>query len=576
VAKLSEALSYDKITSQFSELESERSEWFAEWQSISNYLVPGRGIYQSSTKPKKRKLTSPRVINPIAEDALYVLTSGMHSGLTSPSLPWFRLEWADPRLNEMEMLVAWLQECERRLFDAFHASNFYSVINSFYIEYTAFGTGSMYMGSDTDDDYVPFRFELLTAGEYAFATDYRNRPTVFMRPIFMSPKQVVEKYEDTVSDDLKRKVEKNEAGVTEVDFTILEAIFKESFDKNRPYTRVAYETTTSSVKQSKVNVNTKPLVHDGFYEFPYPTARWNTIGSDIYGIGPGSRALPDIRRLQEMEKSFLMGTHKAVDPPLYGPARLRGKLNSLPGGYNYYSNPAEVVTELHPGRLDFAGVSAAIERVEQRLRRIFFNDVFLTANRDPNATPYKATEVLERRQEKMLRLGPIIERLQNEFLQPIIERGFNIMLRKDMFPELPPDLAQYLDQGYNISMISPLAVAQRSVALDSITSFLSFIGQAAQFDQSIMDNVNVDEAARTMARISGVQYGVLRSQDEVKKIRNDRSKAMAAEKQKQEQIQNAMLQSQLNKEQAEAQKIQSEAGMNLVEGIGTAQEGGLM
>lgn len=570
---MKDAYSYSKVTAQFADLEDERSEWEAEWRQISDFLLPGRGVYQTYSKPRKRKLTSHRVINTIAEDSLYVLTSGMHGGLTSPSRPWFDLEWMEENLEGFEPLKAWLEDCTQRLHTALQRSNFYSIINSFYIEYAGFGTGCTFVGEDTGDDNLPFEFQLLTAGEYVFSVGAHGKPAVFMRPIFMTPRQMVELFPKTVSKGTKDTVKNNQAGADRADHTVLECIYKEPY-QDKPYTQIYYELTSQGGRQAGQNDAKKPLKVAGFYEFPYPLARWGTIGSDIYGIGPGSRALPDIKRLQEMEKAFLMATHKGINPPLNAPARMRGKLNTLPGGYNYYANPAEQVSEIYRVDFNYQGVGMAVERVEDRIRRNFFNDIFLTAARDPNASPLKATQVNVQEQEKMLRLGPVIERLQFEYLSPLIERCFNIMLRKGLMAELPPDLAQ-LAGDYKIALISPLATAQRSVALQGINSFMGFLGNAAQFDQSILDNVNPDAAAREYADITGIRLGVLRPQEEVEDIRRRRAEAAAAEKQKQEQMAMMGMQAELSQKRAETQKTQSEAGLNMAEGQQVAQEMGM-
>jgi len=227
---------------------------------------------------------------------------------------------------------------------------------------------------------------------------------------------------------------------------------------------------------------------------------------------------------------------------------MKGKLNTLPGGYNYYSNPQETVNELYQIRFDYQGVGGAVERVEQRIQRNFFNDIFLTAARDPNATPYKATEVNAREQEKMLRLGPVIERLQHEFLQPLIERCFNIMQRKGKFQDLPPELAQ-MAQEYNISLVSPLATAQRMVAIQGINTFMGFVGNMMQFDQSIADNVDMDEATREVGDISGIRMGILRTQKDVEARR----------------MQKAELSSRMNVEQSTARKNEADAAVSQLE-----------
>ena len=565
-------MSYDfaKAHGTYTELVNEQSEWMAEWRQISEYLLPGRGIYSQTSRPAKRRLTSPKVINNVAEDALYVLTSGMHGGLTSPSREWFRLEWTDARLEKVEPLKMWLQECQKRLHSGLQRSNFYSIINSFYIEYAGFGTGSTYVGHDTYDDDIPFRFELMTSGEYCVTFGPDGKPNQYFRVIFCSPRTLVERFGAKAPKEHRDQVRDAKEGVDSVDLTLLECVTKETYQK-MPFTRRIF---LLQGPPGTRNTLAEPIDIGGFDEFPYPVARWGTIGSDTYGIGPGSRALPDIKRLQEMEKAFLMATHKAINPPLNAPARMRGKLNTLPGGYNYYANPNETVNEIYQVRFDYQGVGSAVERVEQRLQRTFFNDIFLTAARDPNATPYKATEVNAREQEKMLRLGPVIERLQHEFLQPLIERCFNIMLRKDLMPELDPALAEMAGE-YKISLISPLATAQRSVALQGINSFLAFIGQAAQFDQSILDNVDVDEAAREYADITGVRLGILRPMDKIKQIRDQRQQQMAQQQAKEEQAAVAQIGSQVSADRAMAQKTQAEAGLTQIESQKAAMELGM-
>ncbi len=556
-------LGYSKVMAAGADMRSERSEWEADWRMVSEFLLPGRGIYQTYSKPRKRNLTNKKVINTTGEDALYVLTSGMHSGLTSPSRPWFKLEWADENLQNFEPLKAWLQDCEERLHGALHQSNFYSIINSFYIEYAGFGTGSMYVGEDTGTDQTPFRFELLTAGEYSFATGAHGKAEVFFRTLYKTPRQVVEQFPKTVSIETLKLVEENDPGIDVATIVLVQYVTRRRHG-NKAFTSVMYEVSSSygsgnyPGQQASTGLQV-PLEIKGFYEFPYPVARWGTIGSDVYGIGPGSRALPHIRRLQEMEKAFLMATHKTIAPPVNAPARMRGKLNTMPGGRNYYANPSEVVSEIYNVRFDFAGVSAAIERVEERIQRNFFNDIFLTASRDPNASPLKATQVNVQEQEKMLRLGPVIERLQHEFLQPVLERCFNIMLRKDLFQELPPELAE-MAGDYSISMISPLATAQRASAMQGINTFMGSIGQYAQFDPTIMDNVDPNEAVREIGDIAGVKMGIIRPQEDVDKIRQDRAKREAAKKKAQQQAEVAQMQSGIDTQDAATRKTSAEAG----------------
>lgn len=567
-----EALKSEKVFRSERELRDERSEWEAEWRQINENLLPGRGIFQTYSSPRKRKLTNSNIVNSIAEDSLYFLTANMHGRLTSPTMPWFKLKWADESLNGVAPLVAWLQNSEKLLHSALHESNFYSMINSFYVEYAGFGTACTYVGEDTGSDFIPFRFELLTAGEFAFAMDLTGTPNPFTRTIFMSQRRLVEHFPETASEEVRRNVSENREGIDKVDVTVLEYILRESF-KGKKFTRVYYEIKSPN-RVSREHTQT-PLDVDGFYEFPYPSARWGTIGSDTYGIGPGSRALPDIKRLQEMEKSFLMATHKAINPPVNAPSRMKGKVTTLPGGVNYYSNPNEKIGSIYERQLyDYQGVESAVQRVEQRIQRNFYNDVFLTATRDPNASPLKATQVIAQDQEKLFRLGPVVERLQFEYFIPVINRCFNIMKRKDKFPELPPELEE-LVEDFEVELVSPMAVAQKSVKAEGTDAFMAFLGAASQFDPQILDNVDADAAAMQRADIEGVDKSIIRSRDEVQKIRRQRAERAKQQEEEQKAAANQQLTTDNELKMAQANKARADAGLTLVETQETAGQTGL-
>jgi hypothetical protein len=312
------------------------------------------------------------------------------------------------------------------------------------------------------------------------------------------------------------------------------------------------------------------LEKKGFYEFPYPTGRFDIIGSDVYGIGPGAEALPDVMRLQEMEKAASMAVHKSVNPPLFVPAHLKSKIKTLPGGLNYSRNTMnEKVSTLYDTRFDYPGVLAFVDRVVHRIQVAFFNDIFLTASRDPNASPMKAAEVNVKEQEKMLRLGPVIERLHYEFLQPLLERCFNIMLRKGLFAELDPQSQMLLDQaGYDIKLVSVLAQAQKAIGVRPIQDFVSFVGGVASVDPTALDNINVDNTIIEFADITGVPSPILRDPEEVKQIRQGRAQAQQQQRMKEEAMMNQGMQQQGMESRANTAKTLSEAGVNMADILG--------
>jgi hypothetical protein len=552
---------------QYDQLITDRYEYIQEYREISNYLLPGRGILQTFSKPQKRKLTSPNIINPAAVEAMGILTAELHSRLTSPSRPWFKLNWDKDYVKKVQFLDWWLQDAEDKLMAELNQSNFYSAILTFYDEWVGFGTGSVFVGAN--DGPTALRFEPLTVGEYVIAVDAKGKVDTLFRTIFKSPRNVIDMFgEENVSDAVKLMADRKHP-TRETQYVILIESVKPELYQDKPFKQTIYEYSLTGKQSIPVSVGQleqrKPLLEKGFYEFPYPTCRWSIIGSDIYGLGPGSKSLPDNKRLQEIEAAFLMAIHKSVDPPVTAPNRYKNSLTTLPGGFNFLNNPNDKIESLYNFGFDYQGAAAAIERVERRIKNAFYNDIFFTANRDPNATPYKATEVAAREREKMTRLGPVVERAQNEFFVPLVERCFNIMYRKGLFEPIPEQYLQMVSD-FSITMVSPLAQAQKLVALESIENFMVYVGQIAQYDQKVLDKVDSDKITDEIADISGVSSRVLRPEDEVNAIRKQRAEMEKRQADMQNQMMMQQFQMDMAKQQADVSKARADVA-ETIEGL---------
>lgn len=533
-----------------------RAAWEPDWKQITDYLIPGRGIYNLYKSPQKRQLISTKVINPAGREALDTLTSGFHGGLTSPDRPWFDLSFTDHRLNSHRQLVLWLEECRNILLKGFSDSNFYPTAHTFYTECAGFGTASMYLGEDTDNE-APFRFELLTVGEYVLIYNTRRRLRQFFRSMFKTYKNIYDEWGDKASDEVKSNVKNNPLEYRVVHHAVIDEPFRD-----KPFTSYYWEEGSENFLQTQ-----------GFYEFPFLACAWDIIGSDDYGVGLGIKALPDLKRLQEMEKAFLRVVHTEADPPVNAPAFMKGKVKTLPGGVNYYTNNKDVITPVTTVRHNIEALAMAIERVEGKIDKTFFSDLFLTASRDPNASPLKATEVSAKREERLLRIGPNIERFLTDFIGPLIERSFNIAARKELLPPLPPELIELVANsgGYNVGFISPLAQAQKAIAAQPITNFFQFAAGATQYNPEVLDRIDFDAAIDEYHDIAGAPKKILRSLEDANKIRKQRREAQAKAQAKAEQM--ATRGAELDQGQVEANiaKTYSDAGVNLTDTLGNTQ-----
>jgi len=520
----------------------EAQDWFEEGKAIARFVLPGRGRFDSlsnapgKTTVKRRSFSSRDIVNPVAEDAVEILTSGMHGRLTGQSRHWCRLDFVGDPSPPSSSLRNWLYDCQKRLHEAWNLSNFYEVMPGFYKECAGFGNASVH---NEDDDEKIFHFDLLTFGEYVLFRGKNGRIDKYFRYIDMSLRQLELHYgKANLPEDIQDTLTADNASQNTTKRRVIVCVYARKH-RNKPWTSVHFLESGNS--STGAQDQEKPLRIAGYHEFPYHTARWDAIGTDNMGVGVGSRILPLSKRLQEMEKAFLIATHKAVNPPYNVPARMRGKANTLPGGYNYVANPNEKVEPIVNAGFDYSGVSAASERVEMAIRKACFNDVFLTGMRDPNASPLKAREVDAREDEGVIRLGPVIGRLYSEALCDLVTRCFNSMLRRGLFAPMDPEMLKTAG-GINITLIGPLAQQQKLIEVRSIQNFFQFVAGIVPFDDTARDKINTDRTIDEVADMTGVPAVVLNTEAEVAQRRQARAQAQQkqqalAEKAAQTQIQ---------------------------------------
>jgi hypothetical protein len=201
------------------------------------------------------------------------------------------------------------------------------------------------------------------------------------------------------------------------------------------------------------------------------------------------------------------------------------------------------------------------------IRQAYYSDQ-LQLQDGPQMT---ATEVQVRYELMQRLLGPTLGRFQTEFLNPLIERTFGIMLRAGgLLPE--PDVIK--GQKIDIEYVGPLARSQRmeeSVAIDRLYELAMNV---VQIDPSIMDNINHDEAIRLRGDLLGVPKIILRARDEVEELREQRQQAQMAQQQAEQQQQAA--QAALTQGQAMSEMGSPEAQEGMAQAEQAAQEEGLI
>jgi len=242
-------------------------------------------------------------------------------------------------------------------------------------------------------------------------------------------------------------------------------------------------------------------------------------------------ALSDTKVLSKMSEITLRAAQKQVDPPLLVPDDgFMLPIRTVPGGLNFYrSGTRDRIEPLNIGANQPLGLSMEEQR-RDAIRQAFYVDQ-LIMSQGPQMT---ATEVLQRTEEKMRLLGPVLGRLQAELLQPLISRCWNIMLRNKQLPEAPSYVA---NDRVEVEYVSPLAKAQRQSEVQGVVRMIEMMQPIASMDPTALDHIDVDGLARHVIKVLGIPATVIRSDIEVMMLREQR----AQQQQQQAEMQQAAM-----------------------------------
>jgi hypothetical protein len=504
------------ILSRYERLEGQRQNWETHWQEVADYMQPRKADVTKKRARGDKRMELIFDSSPI--QAVELLAASLHGMLTNPSTPWFTLRFKDTEIDNEDEAKLWLEASTDAMYTAFNRSNFQQEIFELYHDLITFGTACMFIEED-DDDII--KFSTRHIDEVYIAENDKGRIDTVFRRFHISARAATQKFGDATSMDIKSIFKKDPYQEVE----IIHAVYPRSdFNpKKKDKGNMPFESVYLEYK------NGNELSVGGFKEFPFVVPRYLKASNEIYGRSPAMTALPDVKMLNEMSKTTIKAAQKQVDPPLLVPDDgFLLPVRTVPGGLNFYrSGTRDRIEPLNIGANNPLGLNMEEQR-RDAIRAVFYVNQ-LMMQQGPQMT---ATEVIQRNEEKMRLLGPVLGRLQSELLKPLIDRVFAILLRNNMLPPAPEFLS---GRDIEIEYVSPLAKAQKSSELQSIMRAIEILG-SMQNIAPVFDYVNFDNLVKHLADIVGMPQKLLKSQNQVNAER-EQAAAQAAEQQQMAQMQ---------------------------------------
>ena len=503
-----------------------------QWLEISEHITPSRGRFLIGKNRNESRSRWNRIVDSSAVRAANILAAGLMSGMTDPSSQWFALTTGTPNLDEAQAVKVWLDQVQRIMEMAFTRTNTYQALHQGWRDVGTYGVMAMVIA---EDDREVFHCYPLSVGEYAIGVDDRGVPDTLYRRFIMTAAQLVARFgRSKLSADVLRNFD---AGQVDHEYKLIHAIeprFDRQYGKrdsrNMPWRSVIIQIDSDGTKDGI-------LEESGFNEFPCVVGRWGASASDVYSEeSPGMVALGDVRQLQHEQKQKGNSIDYIVNPPLIMPTAARDNEDDFePGGRIYLDAPAQkdAVQSAWQVQMDINALRQDIAEVQQRINQAFSVDMFLMLS-GQQMGKMTATEVAERHEEKLMMLGPVLSRLNNEVLKPLIERTFSILYRAGQLPPAPPELAGV---ELSIEYTSMLARSQRAIRANSLDQFLQRIGQVAQFDPNVLAKIDsfriVDEYADYLSVAPSVVVPTEQAQQKIEAQQQAQQQAQQAQQMQQ-------------------------------------------
>lgn len=547
-SRLNEILSlHDKMVQQ-------RSYHEPVWQEIAERIIPDAAIFNqgaggngvlNNTPGEKR---TQKMFDATAALALQTYGSAMESMLTPRTQRWHGLAHEDEGINEDREVQEYYQRVTGILFTERYRpkANFSSQAHECYMSNGAFGTGPMYI-----DDMLGegARYRACHLAEVFLAENFAGIIDMAHRVFKYSARQAYQKF----GDELPEKLIKASQGRDALqEFSFLHCVRPNEDYRANGKKGFKFESYYVCLDEHKIVRSTK-----GYRAFPYAFTRGVTLPGEVYARGAASLVLPDVKQLNEMEKTNLRMGQLSAEPPvllsvdgsLSGFKMQNGALNW--GGLDENGN--ELAKPFKIG----ANLNLTFEMMNQKreaINRAFLVTVFQILVDNPQMT---ATEVLERAREKSELLGPTMGRQQAEFLGPIIARELDILEASGKLPPLPRKL-QENGNLWKIEYSSPFNRAQMAEEGIAIQRTIEASAPIIALDpeaQAVFKGKGA-EMIRRLAKINGAPVTMLNDDDKVQE-----EVTAAAEQQSTANIlQAAPLAGKAAKDFAEAQALAAASG----------------
>lgn len=500
-----------------SHLEGLREKRLAQQLEIGKLILPSRGLFKGE---ETECLRDANLFNPAAQRALRKAAAGMTQAITPASDPWFRHAFLSRDDREVTYANEYVDSVDSRIRSVLSAGGFYQSIHAFNKELLGFACALLYCESSPR---TVAHFSCQTCGTYAVALDADRMLSCVVRRLRMTPTEMKERFgQDKISSVTRELLKTKPYGPVEVVHVVRKREYgdvRKKDARNMPFASYWYEENGEGL-----------LNESGFRSMPFFFTTWEDARG-VYGTGPGDDALADQKGIEAWERRKAVGIEKMIDPPLLAPGTLKRHVRAAPGETISdtafgQSNGLRPLYEVNFGTA-VQYVQEEINQISMRLEDVMMANIFANMSLETRPAGMTMTEYMDRRRRSAELMGPTVSSYEPRVLNPLIERVYMLLDEAGLLPPPPDGLSEWatLDVSYQ----SPMAQMLEQSGAVATAQFMEQIAPLIKISPDIMDKIDVDQMIDELAQRMGVPASIIRSDETVAAIRQQRAEAQAAQ-----------------------------------------------
>lgn len=516
----------DAVLKKLKQMEAVRLSTEADrWEAceLSKHRTDSFNLVKSGTGKKLRLSTNAHV------DAIKTTVAGIMGYLISQNIRWFSFRAQTQDAGDGDDIFGakdYLEKVISVILGTMAQGNFYSASHLATQDAFIQGTSAEFIVDDIDGGGGVY-YDVIDPREFYIGENHCRKVDTFFR-VYQLPAEVAYKrWGDKLPMEVRRLI-RNDAGHQMIKF--LHAIYpREDVLGKDGRAIISTEKKWASVHYSYTG--NEVFEESGYDEFPVAVHRWTLNGTSPYGSSPVIELIEEIKKLDRYEFLYAKAIDKNVDPPIFAPEILKGRLNLNPGAKNWLNIAQTGAPQLFPTSLEIQHLAAKIAEVTAGLNRALHTDLFNILMRQEQQRT--ATEVREIKGEGLVLLSSIIGNMQEEKISPLVMRTYNILRNAGIIPPPPEELKKASYGGkVKVELDGPLAQNMRAYhQTTGITQGMQALAAVMQLNPDAQVNVDFDQLIRQAMSANGMPQTIIREQAEVKKIKERQQEMLEQQKQ---------------------------------------------